>query len=293
MTKRNKTKSLYSYKMVIPVLVLYCAFFVFPTIMGFGYSFTDWRVDSTEVQFNGLDNFIRIVNDKTILLALANTLKFTVITVIFKNVLGLLLATFLNQSIRTRNLLRGIFYLPSILSAVAIGVVFTSMLHPEGPLNTFFEQIGLGFMAQNWLDSKQMVVYSIAGVASWMQVGFHMTIYLSGYQSISDAYYEAAKIDGANSFQRFFNISLPMLRAAINMNIMLSVIAGLKVFTEVFVMTNGGPGNSSQVLSTMVYKYFGNGNWGIGTAMNTVLFVLVIIITTPILMHMRKSEVEI
>lgn len=291
--KTKKKKSLYSYKLLIPVLLLYCIFFVLPTLMGFAYSFTDWRVDADRINLNGVKNFIRIFQDKTIVLALKNTMLFTVLTVLFKNFFGLLLATLLNQKIKSRNILRGIFYLPSILSAVAIGVVFTSMLHPEGPLNTFFRQIGMDFLAKNWLDSKEMVMYSIAGVASWMQIGFHMTIYLSGYQAISDEYYEAAKIDGANAFQRFLNISIPMLKAAINMNIMLSLIAGLKVFTEVFVMTNGGPGNSSQVLSTLVYKYFGNGNWGLGTAMNTVLFLLVSIVTVPLLIHVRKSEVEV
>jgi ABC-type sugar transport systems, permease components len=288
----KKRKSLYSYKLVIPVLFLYCIFFVYPTLSGIAYSFTNWRMDRDTIQFNGLTNFIRIWKDPTILLALINTLKFTIVTVFFKNIFGLMLATFLNQKIKSRNILRGIFYLPSILSAVAIGVVFTSILHPEGPLNMFLRQIGLGILAQNWLDSQNLVIYSIAGVASWMQIGFHMTIYLSGYQSISPDYYEAARIDGANAFHRFMNISLPMLGAAINMNIMLSMIAGLKVFTEVFVMTNGGPGNSSQVLSTMVYKSFGNGNWGLGTAMNTVLFLVVSIITVPLLIHMRKSEVE-
>ncbi len=288
----KKKNSLYSYKLLAPVLILYCVFFVLPVLMGFGYSFTDWRVDADKINFCGLKNFVRIANDKTIMLALVNTLKFTVVTVIFKNILGLALATLLNRKIKSRNVLRGIFYLPSILSTVAVGVVFTSILHPEGVLNQFFNQIGLGMLTGNWLDSKDLVMYSISGVAIWMQAGFHMTIYLSGYQSISDEYYDAAKIDGANSLQQFWYVSIPMLKAAINMNIMLSMISGLKVFTEVFVMTNGGPGNSSQVLSTMVYKYFGNGNWGLGTAMNTVLFLLVAVITGPLLMHMRKGEVE-
>jgi raffinose/stachyose/melibiose transport system permease protein len=292
MNKKHKARSLYSYKLLVPALVLYCAFFVLPTIMGFGYSFTDWRLDRPAIHFNGLKNFTRIFHDKVIVLAFWNTIEFTALTVLMKNGFGLILASLLNRKIRSRNLLRGIFYLPSILSAVAVGVVFTAMLYPEGPLNSFLRQIGLGILAKNWLDSKEMVMYSISGVAAWTGIGFHMTIYLSGYQSISNDFYEAAKIDGATDFQCFTKISIPMLRAVINMNLMLSIIAGLKVFTEVFIMTNGGPGNSSQVLSTMVYKYFGNGNWGLGTAMNTELFLLVAIVTIPLLIFIRKGEVE-
>ncbi|MGN1141137.1 MAG: carbohydrate ABC transporter permease [Oliverpabstia sp.] len=292
--KKNKktTFSLYSYKLLMPILFLYVLFFILPSIMGIGYSFTNWRADSDVLEFIGFKNFTRIFQDRTILLAIKNTFIYTVFTVIGKNLAGLVLATFLNVQFKSKNILRGIFYLPSILSTVAIGVVFTSVLHPTGPLNNMLGSIGLSFLQQNWLDNRDIVMYSIGGVAVWMMAGYHMTIYLAGYQSIPNDYYEAAKIDGANAIQRFFCISVPMLRPSFNMNIMLSLIAGLKVFTEVFVMTGGGPGNASQVLSTLIYKSFGNGSWGLGTAMNIILTVVVSVLTIPILIKMRREEVE-
>lgn len=290
--KKRMNNLLYSYKLLLPILFLYVVFFVLPTIMGLGYSFTNWRADRDELEFIGFNNFTRIFKDRTILLALKNTFIYTVFTVLGKNIAGLVLATLLNIQFRSKNILRGIFYLPSILSTVAIGVVFTSILHPTGPLNDLLGRIGLEVLQQNWLDNRQIVMYSIGGVAIWMMAGYHMTIYLAGYQSIPADYYEAARIDGANALQRFFCISIPMLRASFNMNIMLSLIAGLKVFTEVFVMTGGGPGNASQVLSTLIYKSFGNGSWGLGTAMNIILSVVVSILTVPLLLRMRREEVE-
>lgn len=225
--KKRMNNSLYSYKLLLPILFLYVVFFVLPTIMGLGYSFTNWRADRDELEFIGFSNFTRIFKDRTILLALKNTFIYTVFTVLGKNIAGLILATLLNIQFRSKNILRGIFYLPSILSTVAIGVVFTSILHPTGPLNDLLGRIGLEVLQQNWLDNRQIVMYSIGGVAIWMMAGYHMTIYLAGYQSIPADYYEAARIDGANALQRFFCISIPMLRASFNMNIILSVVVSI------------------------------------------------------------------
>jgi raffinose/stachyose/melibiose transport system permease protein len=118
-----------------------------------------------------------------------------------------------------------------------------------------------------------------------------MAIYLAGLQSISQEYYEAATIDGASSWKSFFKITLPLLLPAININLMLTLIGGLKVFSEVYVMTGGGPGNASQVVGTIILRSFGEGNWGLGTAVNTLLFVVVTIIAIPLLIFMRRKEV--
>lgn len=291
--KRRGKQSLYSYYMLIPILAIYLALFIMPSLLGIGYSFTDWRPDRDKISFVGLQNFIRIFTSPKMQLAIINTGIFTIVTVLGKNILGLVLATCLNANLKSKNLLRGIFYIPSILSVVAIGVVFTSVLYPDGPLNEVLRSVGLGSLAKDWLSDGNIVMYSISGVAVWMMVGYHMTIYLAGYQSISKEYYEAATIDGAGYVKQFLYVSIPMLRSSINMNLMLSLIAGMKVFTEVFVMTGGGPGNSSQVLSTLVYECVGNGSWGIGTAMNMLLFVVVSIITIPLLVKIRKEEVEV
>lgn len=285
------SKSLYSYYLIWPALIIYSVFFVLPAIIGLYYSFTDWRLDRDAIRFIGWDNFQRIFTDKTLLLALKNTLIFAVITVIGKNVLGIALAVALNMRLKSRNFLRAIFYSPSILSVLVISIVFTPMLRTEGTINRLFESVGLGSLSQAWLTDPSIVIWTISALAIWQHTGFQMAIYLAGLQSISKDYYEAATIDGAGSWKSFLNITLPLLLPAININLMLTLIGGLKVFSEVFVLTGGGPGNASQVVGTIILRAFGEGSWGLGTAMNTLLFAAVTLISIPLLIFMRRKEV--
>lgn len=287
----KRAKNLYSYYMIYPALLIYSIFFVIPAIAGFYYSFTDWRLDRLELQFIGWDNFKKIFSDKTLILALQNTAIFAIVTVVGKNVIGLLLAVGLNMRLRTKNLLRAIFYSPSILSILVISILFTPMLRTEGTINNLLEALGLHSLSQAWLTNPSIVIWTIAIVSIWQSAGFQMAIYLAGLQSISQEYYEAATIDGASSWKSFFKITLPLLLPAININLMLTLIGGLKVFSEVYVMTGGGPGNASQVVGTIILRSFGEGNWGLGTAVNTLLFVVVTIIAIPLLIFMRRKEV--
>ncbi|GIO35706.1 MULTISPECIES: carbohydrate ABC transporter permease [Paenibacillus] len=285
------TKQLYSYYLVLPALLIYSIFFVIPAFAGFYYSFTDWRMDRLTLEFIGWNNFRTIFSDKTLILALKNTLIFAVVTVLGKNLVGIALAVALNMKLRTRNLLRAIFYSPSILSILVIGIIFTPILRTEGTLNHVFDTLGLHSLSQAWLTNPNIVVFTIAMISIWQHAGFQMAIYLAGLQSISNEYYEAATIDGAGSWKKFTNITLPLLLPAININVMLTLIGGLKVFSEVFVLTGGGPGNASQVVGTIILRAFGEGNWGLGTAINTLLFVAVTIIAIPLLIFMRRKEV--
>lgn len=287
----KRAKNLYSYYMVFPALLIYSIFFVIPAIAAFYYSFTDWRLDRINLKFIGWDNFEKIFSDKTLILALKNTAIFAVVTVAGKNIIGLLLAVALNMRLKTKNLLRAIFYSPSILSILVISILFTPMLRTEGTINRVLEAVGLHSLSQAWLTNPSLVIWTIAIVSIWQSAGFQMAIYLAGLQSISQEYYEAATIDGASSWKSFFKITLPLLLPAININLMLTLIGGLKVFSEVYVMTGGGPGNASQVVGTIILRSFGEGNWGLGTAVNTLLFVVVTIIAIPLLIFMRRKEV--
>ncbi|WP_341280135.1 sugar ABC transporter permease [Paenibacillus sp. FSL H8-0537] len=286
-----KTKSLYPYYLIWPALFIYCIFFVLPALIGLFYSFTDWRLDRETLKFIGLDNFQQIFSDKTLVLALKNTFIFAIVTVIGKNVLGIALAIGLNMRLKSKNLLRAIFYSPSILSVLVISIVFTPMLRTDGTINKFLEAIGLGVIGQSWLTDPTIVIWTVALVSIWQHTGFQMAIYLAGLQSISKEYYEAATIDGAGAWSTFSKITLPLLLPAININLMLTLIGGLKVFSEVFVLTGGGPGNASQVVGTIILRSFGEGSWGMGTAINTLLFAAVTVISIPLLIFMRRKEV--
>ncbi|AEI43383.1 carbohydrate ABC transporter permease [Paenibacillus mucilaginosus] len=286
------TKRLYSYYLLLPALLIYVVFYVLPTLIGLFYSFTDWRLDSETIEFNGLYNFERIFTDETLLLAIKNTIIFAVVTVIGKNVLAILLAVALNMNLKTRNALRAIFYAPSIVSVLVISLLFTPMLRSEGLLNGILDAVGLDFLMMSWLTDPSIIMLTISGLSIWQYTGFQMAIYLAGLQSISKDYYEAARIDGAGSWSSFVHITLPLLWPAININVMLTLIGGLKVFSEVFVLTGGGPGNASQVIGTIILRAFGEGNWGLGTAVNTLLFIAVTLISIPLLLYMRRKEVQ-
>lgn len=283
---------MYKYSLVLPALLIYGILFIVPAVIGIYYSFTDWNVSKTAISFIGIDNYKTIFKDNELKKAIANTFTYAVIVVVFKNLIGLLLALAVNVKMPFRNYLRSIFFLPCVLSTIVIGLVFVPILHPEGILNAFLRTVGLGFLEQSWLVDSKIVMYSIAGVSIWQWSGYHMVIYLAGLQGISETYYEASKIDGANAFQRFFKIYLPLLAPSININLILSLIGGLKVFSEPYALTGGGPGKASQVIALEVFSKFGKGEWGLGTALNVTLMIFVSLICIPLLYFMRKKEVE-
>ena len=287
---------LYTYFWVAPALLLYVVLFALPLFIGFYSAMTNWTMGREITSFIGLENFRHIFSDPELLNAVRNTFLYTVVVVVFKNlfgfVLAIILSTPLSRKMRLNNLFRTLFYMPVVISTIVLGVVFTRILHPLGLLNESLKSIGLGFLAQNWLINTRIVMLSIAAVSVWQWTGYHMVIYLAGIQGIAPDYLEAATIDGATTLQRLRKVTIPLLAATINMNVILSLIGGLRGFSEVYVLTNGGPGHASQVLTTEVLSKFAEGRWGLGTALNTVLFLLVAAICVPLLRQMRRQEVE-
>ncbi len=292
----KETTRLYSYYWVLPALAIYVLLFILPMVIGLYSSMTDWTMGIDSIHFVGLDNFRFIFNDAELLGSIGNTFIYTIVVVVFKNLIGFFLAVAVNvdmgKRVRVNNFFRTVFYLPAVVSTIVIGIVFTRILHPDGLLNGFLNAVGLSFLAKDWLIDTKIVMFTIAAVSIWQWSGYHMAIYLAGIQGIPKDYYEAAMIDGASSFQRLRNVTVPLLMPSININVILSLIGGLKGFSEVYALTNGGPGHSSQVLTTEVLAKFGEGRWGLGTALNTVLLILVAVICIPLLREMRRQEVE-
>lgn len=288
----RRTGHIYTYLLTIPALLLFGIFFVGPSVYSIYYSLTDWVIGKDSVSFIGLENYRTIFGSDELTHAIYNTFLYAVIVVIGKNVNGLLLALAVNTRMKLKGYFRVIFFLPCVISTIIIGLVFVPVLHPNGILNAFLGNIGLGFLQQGWLVDTKIVMFSIAGVSIWQWSGYHMVIYLAGLQGIPDSYYEAAKIDGATAVQSFFGITFPMLAPAFNINMLLSLIGGLKVFSEPYALTNGGPGNASQVIALEVFSKFGRGQWGLGTALNVTLAIFISAISIPVLYFMRKREVE-
>jgi len=293
MAARRRALRLYNPLLVAPGFLLYVVFFLVPVVIGFYFAFTNWNMYLPAVDWNGLANFRRMFADRISALAIRNTFVFSVVTTVGKNLVGLGLALALNQALRTRNVLRALFFTPSVLSYIVIGLLFSSILHPDGLLNAFLRTVGLSSLTRSWLATRSLVMFTISAVEIWQWSGFHMAIYLAGLQSIPREYGEAVLIDGAGPVRKFFSLTMPLIIATFNVNLVLSLIGGFKVFELVFILTNGGPGTASEVINTQIYRAFGNGEWGYGTAMNLVLFLFITLIALTVLNLLRRREVEL
>ena len=272
-------RSAYPLYFVGLALALYVAFFIVPSLTGIGYSFTDWSSYSDEVSFVGLENFERLISpQERYLTYLYTTLVFAFLTIILKTVFGLGLAVLLHEGVRRFvNVYRVLIYLPTVLPTLIVALIFKSILNPAtGLLNTFLRSIGLDALAKGWLVDPKIALYSVIAVDTWKGVGFITVILLAGLQTIPRDYYEAAELDGAGSWSKFWHVTIPMLMPAIIVVTVLNVLYGLRVFDIVYALTNGGPGYATEVIYTEIFKAFSQGAYGLGTALSTVLFLILV-----------------
>ncbi len=285
----------YPFYFTLAALALYSVFVVLPGFMGIAYSFTDWNSYSTEVNFVGLDNFRIIFSSaENYTDYIMNTLFFSVYTIVLKTLIGLGLALLLSSGIRRfAHLYRTIIYLPVVLPTIAVGLIFRSILNPRtGILNEFFRAVGLDGLAQGWLVNPDIAMLSIIGVDTWKGVGYIMVILLAGLQTIPQEYYEAAEMDGASSLDRLRFITLPLLIPAITVVTILNLLYGLRVFDIVYVLTGGGPGYTTDVVFTAVFDEFSKGRYGVGTALSSVLFIFMTVISFFIVRRLTRNPVE-
>lgn len=285
-------RKIYPTYFIAGALVLYVVLYVFPGILGIGYSFTDWSAYSSgQINFVGLKNFQEVFNpDNNYFSYIGNTLLFTLVTTVVKNGVGLLLAILLTRKVFLLNVHRAVLYIPAVLSALIVGMIFQSILTPDiGLLNSFLNLFSL--QGPGWLTDPDIALWSVMGVDIWKGMGYIMTIFIAGIMSISPTYFEAADIDGASSWQKFKSITLPLLMPTITVTTVLNVLYGLKVFDMVYVLTNGGPGYATEVLYTDVYKEFGLGNYAMGTTLSSIMFVIMVVVGYFLIRTMTKDEV--
>lgn len=276
-----------------PALAIFLVFFISPTLIGFYYSFTDWNINADVIKFIGFDNYTQLLQEPRLTIAFKNTLIFAAAVTLFQNILGLGLALILNEALKLKNILRTLFFLPFVIAPIVIGYIFRAMYHPEhGIVNRLLNGMGLDFLAQDWLNDPKYALFSIIVTDLWRVAGFSMVIYLAGLQFIPKDLTESASIDGANYWSRFRHITFPLLAPALTVNVLLSMIGSMKVFEMVMVLTEGGPGYTTEVFFTYIRSMFSSGEFGYATAVNIVLFIMVTAIGVPVLMAMKKREVE-
>lgn len=276
---------------LLPALTFFTLIVVVPSWRGAVYAFTDWDGLSQTFNFIGFENFIRVFNDTAASASIMNTAIYAVGITVVQNAIGLLLALGVNSAIRSRNWLRVLFFAPAVVTPLVVANLWQYILAPQGALNTVLRSVGLDSLAQDWLGNAQLALPSIITVVVWQFSGYSMVIFLAGLQSIPEDVYEAASIDGAGSVKTFWNITRPLLAPAMTINLMLSLIGGLKLFDQVLIMTQGGPGSATESLSTIAYKdAFQFQLFGYSAALTIVLTVFVAVASLIQFTLLRRGE---
>ena len=264
--------------LVVSPYVLHLLLFVlFPVVFSVVLTFHKWNIISP-MEFVGVDNFVRVLQDRLFWKALWNTLRFLIIHIPLQIVIALGLAYVLNEKLLARGFFRASFFLPVVISGVVVTMLWQQLYGLEtGVINRLLIGLGLGRVA--WLNDPAIAMPAIAIMATWKNVGLYVILFLVGLQSVPESYYEAARVEGANPWQQFRYITLPAINPTMFMVLILSTIGGFSLFIEPYIMTNGGPLNST--LSAMLYIYeqaFGYYHMGYSAALSLVFALLIMIV---------------
>jgi raffinose/stachyose/melibiose transport system permease protein len=276
----------------LPALAIYATIIVYPLFYSGYLSLFDWDGVRDRRTFVGLENYrILLTENRVFWIALTNNAIWTTVALIVPTTLGLILALALDQRLRGRAFFRGIFYFPAILSLSITGLIFTWIYHPTlGFLNQMLEWVGAGSLQMAWLSEPSVALYAVMVAAAWHNTGLPMLLYLAGLQAIPREIIEAAQVDGAGPFRCFRLVTFPMLRETTFVVVAVTFINSLKVYDIVYVMTYGGPANTTQVLGTWMYFLTYNFNRvGLGTSIAVILFGLTLIFAVPYLRRLGRN----
>ena len=271
---------------LVPAFAVLAVFFVLPTVFNFVYAFTDWSSFKPGIAFAGLQNFQTLLADGSLLSSLRITLVYAVLVAIFQNLFGLALALLLERDTMINRFARAAFFVPVLMSALAVGYIFQALLRPDGALNDILGRPG----EIAWLGSTTWTVVVVAIVHAWKWMGLSMLIYLAGLKTMPQDVLEAARIDGASWWQTFRLIRFPLLAPAITFNVATALLGSMNGFDIVAATTEGGPARTTEVLNIFIFRTFGQGLFAQATTMSLVLFVVVVALAFPVIRTLRKRE---
>lgn len=287
---QRRREALTGYLFLMPNFLGFLFFMAIPVFASLIYSFTNYN-GFKKMDFIGLQNYIRLFQDSYFRISLLNNIAFTLFAVPLSIIFGLLIAVLLNNKLFGGNMFRAVMFFPNLASVVAVAVVWKAMFNVNtGPINVFLRTIGI-MNVPEWLHSPEWALPAIIIVAIWQSTGYNMVLFLGGLQGIPKDLYEAASIDGANLWQQFRYVTIPMLKHTIFLVSVLGVIGSFKVFGIVHVMTEGGPGRSTNVLVYRIYQEaFVNYKFGYASSMAFVLFAIIFIFTLIQFQIQKKNE---
>lgn len=274
---------------ILPALIIYLLFSIIPFLYTIYYSFTDYTdMNPINLHFVGLKNYIKVLQTPVMLAAIKNSVIYAILLTGFQTLLGLPLAFVLNQKLKSRNLLRAVFFFPAVFSSLIIGYLWNFIMSSSdfGLINNILHQLGLGTL--NFFTSKN-ALYSVILTQIWQWTGWAMVIFLANLQSISPDLYEAAEIDGANGLKKFMYVILPLMCPSVKIVIVTGLIGGMKVFDIIYSMTSGGPGDATQtVMTVMMKKGISEGFYSTGSAFGVCFFIIVLAISAIVTKLMGK-----
>ncbi|MFW6116621.1 MAG: carbohydrate ABC transporter permease [bacterium] len=288
--------ALTAYLLLLPGLIFYVPFHVSPILAVFVFSLVDWKGYSfATMEWAGLENYVKLATDEFFWKALGHNLQFVVIVVLLQTVIALALALVLEQKFPLSTFFRGVYFMPTVLSLVVVGILFSLILSPStGLLNAFLRAIGLSNIQPSWLGDPGIALYAVMFVQLWKNFGLSMFIYIAGLQAIPSELLDAAKVDGASGRQIVWWIIIPLLRESTTVVVVLGTISCFKLFDLIFAMTGGGPFFSTEVLAVRMYKQaFNLSRMGYGSATAVVLFLITFgVSATQTWLRGRGGEVE-
>ncbi|MDD3430218.1 MAG: sugar ABC transporter permease [Oscillospiraceae bacterium] len=277
--KLETRNTLIGLSFIAPNFIGFFIFILIPVVFSFLLSFAEWD-GFNEIKFVGIKNFIRLTKDRVFMASLSQTFTYVIFTVIFTLIAALGLAVLLNQKLKGTNFFRSAVFFPHVASIVAVGVVWNAMFQPQyGPLNEFLRWLGMQNLP-GWTASTKWAIPAVIIVSVWKDMGYFMLVYLAALQNVPNSLYEASTIDGASKWQQFWRITLPMITPAHFFVFMMLTINSFKIFSLILVMTEGGPGTSTTMLSYYIYNQsFVAWDFGKASAASMILFVIIATIT--------------
>lgn len=275
---------------LLPAFAILAVFFVAPTLFSFIYAFTDWSSFKSQINPAGFDNFVQLFASGTLLADLRTTVIYAVLVALFQNLFGFGLALLLERDTRLNRVLRTAFFVPVVMSALAVGYIFQALLKPAGALN-----VVLGFVAGHpvpiaWLASPVWTILVVALIHAWKWMGLSMLIYLAGLKTISSDVLEAGRIDGAGWWTTLRSIRFPLIAPAVTFNVATALLGSMNGFDIVQATTQGGPGGTTEILNIFIFRTFGQGLFAQATTMSLVLLIMISVIAIPVIRALRRRE---
>lgn len=294
MRRRKVKETLVLLAFVAPALLFYSVFVLGSAAGGFWYSLTDWNGLNPTYNMVGFNNYREaLFEDKAFIQSILFTLRYVVYMVVFQNVIALGLAVLIESRKRTKVMFRTICFMPNMISLIIGGLMWMFIFTEVLPY--IAERTALTFLDQSWIGDPRFSFYAILILSLWGGVGYLMIIYIAALQGVPKAHLEAASIDGADSIQKFFRVTLPMIMPAVTIGIFLTLNSSFKVFDAVYALTGGGPGRATQVIALNIFEeaFNMNNRYGYASAKAMILFFIVFIITMIQLRVMKEREVEL